>query len=105
MSTSCRKITVTMVRNAIWRTSQPVQTGFSVDLGAGGSGATMGGGNESAAIEVDGCGSAFDGGGLNCGASGDDKQILFDPFRYGQFSESMVNIRTDPARIHETLRC
>jgi hypothetical protein len=52
-------------------------------LGAGGSWAN-GGGNESAAIEEDGCGSVFDGGGLNCGASGDDKQILFD---YGQFTE------------------
>jgi hypothetical protein len=73
-----------MVRNAIWRTSQPVQTGFSEDLAAGGSGANVGGGNESAAIAADGCGSVFDGGGLNCGASGDDKQILFD---YGQFTE------------------
>ena len=72
-----------MVRNVIWRTSQPVQTGFSADLGAGGSWAN-GGGNESAAIEADGCGSVLDGGGLNCGASGDDKQILFD---YGQFTE------------------
>jgi hypothetical protein len=53
-------------------------------LAAGGSGANVGGGNESAAIEADGCGSVFDGGGLNCGASGDDKQILFD---YGQFTE------------------
>ncbi len=75
---------MTMVRNAIWRTSQPVQTGFSTDFGAGGAGANVSGGNESAAIEAGGCGSVFDGGGLNCGASGDDKPILFD---YGQFTE------------------
>ena len=93
MSTSCRKIRVTMARNAIWRTSQPVQTGLSADLGAGASGANVGGGNESAAIEADGCGSVSDGGGLNCGASGDDKQILFD---YGQFTESIVNILYGP---------
>jgi hypothetical protein len=52
----------------------------------------VGGGKESAAIEADGCGSAF-GGGLNCGASGDDKLILFD---YGQFTESIENILYGP---------
>ncbi len=73
---------VKRVRPAIWRTSQPLQTGssFCEECGAG---ANPGEGNE-AGEGARICGSLSSGGGSNGGISGVDKQILFD---YCQFTE------------------
>jgi len=62
---------VSRVRAAIWRTSQPDQTGFSADCDVG-----PGAGKVSTGTGSCGCGSLFGASGSNCGFAGEDRKIL-----------------------------